>query len=185
VSGAPIVGQQLGAQTGIWQGVGSLLFGYGWYRCNSTGAHCKSIPGAIRNVYTLGARDSGRTIGLKLTASDSVGRAIAYASLVGPIAPEGATLSPVTSPTVTGTARVGGELDVHNGQWTKTPRRYTYTWLRCNRNARLCEAITDAAGASYRPVVADAGHTIVVEVTASAPGATQPVFTTATAPIVK
>ena len=46
--------------------------------------------------------------------------------------------------------------------------------------------IASATGTSYRPVAADAGHTIVVEVTANAAGATtQSVLTAATAPIVK
>ena len=186
VNGAAIVGQQIGAQAGIWQGVGPIAFAFAWYRCNPAGANCKAIPGATQNVYTLGARDAGKTIGLALTAADSVDRATAYASLIGPVAAAGGTLTPVTLPTITGTARVGGELDVDAGQWSSKPRSYAYAWLRCNANARLCTAIASATGTSYRPVAGDAGHRIVVEVTANGAGATtQSALTAATAPIVK
>ena len=186
VNGAAIVGQQISAQAGIWQGVGSIAFAFSWYRCDPAGANCKAIPGATQNVYTLGAKDTGRTIGLALTAADSIGKATAYASLIGPVAAAGSALTPITLPTISGTARVGGELDVDPGQWSSKPRSYAYSWLRCNTNARLCTVIASATGTSYRPVAADAGHTIVVEVTANAAGATtQSVLTAATAPIVK
>jgi hypothetical protein len=184
VTGAAVVGRQLGAQSGVWQGVGSIAFGYAWFRCDPTGAHCKAIPGATQAVYTLGARDAGRTIGLMLTATDSVGKTDAYATLAGPVAAPNAPLTPVTVPTVVGTARVGGSLSVDQGQWSSTPRSYTYSWLRCNRNARLCIAIPGATRTTYVPVATDAGHTIVVQVTASAGGASQAVLTAATAPIV-
>ncbi len=186
VNGAAIVGQQVSAQAGIWQGVGPIAFAFAWYRCDPMGGNCKAIPGATQNVYTLGARDSGRTIGLAMSAADSVGRATAYASLVGPVATSGDALTPITLPTISGTARVGGELDVDPGQWSSKPRAYAYAWLRCNPNARLCTTIPRATGTSYKPGADDAGHTIVVEVTANGAGAaTQSVLTAATAPIVK
>jgi hypothetical protein len=184
VAGSAIQGQQLVAQPGIWRGVGPIVFGYGWYRCNTAGGHCKLIPGASKNAYTTGSPDVGKTIGVTLSVADSIGKATAYASLVGPIAPARALLTPTAQPTIAGTARVGGTLSADEGEWSLPPRSYAYAWLRCNRNGRLCSAIVAADGASYRPTAADAGHTIVVEVTASTRGATGDAFTAATAPIV-
>jgi hypothetical protein len=186
VNGSAITGQQIGAQAGIWQGIGSIVFGFAWYRCDTAGGHCAAIPGATQNVYTLGARDTGKTIGLALTAADSVGKTTEYASLIGPVAATGATLTPLALPTISGTALVGGELDVDPGQWTAKVRSYAYTWLRCNLHGRLCTAIPTTTGTSYKLAARDAGHTIVVEVTARGAGAsTQSVLTAATAPIVK
>jgi hypothetical protein len=184
VTGAAVVGRQLAAQTGVWQGVGSIAFGYTWFRCDPMGAHCKAIPGATQAVYTLGAQDTGRTIGLMLTGTDSVGKSTSYATLVGPVAAAKSPLTPVTTPTIVGTARVAGSLTVDQGQWSTTPGSYSYSWLRCNTNVRLCVSIPGATRTTYVPVAADAGHTIVVEVTASAGSTSQAALTAATAPIV-
>ncbi len=184
VAGASIQGQQLVAEAGIWHGVGPVVFGYSWYRCDTGGAHCALILGASKDVYTTGVNDVGKTLGLTLTVADSVGKISSYASLVGPIAATGATLTPTAAPTISGTARVGGALAADPGQWSTPPRRVAYTWLRCNRNGRLCAPIAGSKGASYQPTAADAGHTIVLEVTASTAGMTQPALSAATAPIV-
>lgn len=184
VDGPPIEGQQLVAEPGIWRGVGPIVFTYSWYRCDTGGAHCALIPGAAKDVYTTGVKDAGKTIGLTLSVADSVGKVSAYASLVGPIAVTGTSLTPTTLPTISGTARVGGALSADSGQWSATPRSYAYTWLRCNRNGRLCLPISSAKGASYQPTAEDAGHTIVVDVVASAGGVSQSALTAATAPIV-
>jgi hypothetical protein len=184
VAGAGIQGQQLIAQAGIWQGVGPIVFGYGWYRCDTGGSHCSPIAGASHNVYTTGSADVGRTIGLTLTVGDLIGKTTSYASLIGPIAAANSKLVPTTQPTIAGTARVGGELSADTGGWSARPRTYGYTWLRCNRNRRLCSPIAGATRSSYTPRPADTGHTIVVSVVATAGGASQAALTAATAPIV-
>ena len=183
VAGLPVVGQSLGAQTGLWKGVGSVLFSFRWYRCNALGGHCALITTATSSTYQTAPKDAGDTIGLSLVATDSIGKTTAYASLVGPIAAANATLTPTIAPTVSGTERVGGILTADYGQWTARPGSYTVAWLRCNTNGRACTAIPKATGASYKPVAADVGHTLVVEVSATAAGTTQQALTAATAPI--
>ena len=184
VGGLAIEGQALAAQTGIWRGVGSVLFTYRWYRCDADGANCKVIPNATQAIYTTRARDVGGTIGLGLVASDSTGESVAYASLVGPVAAATAALTPTTPPTIAGTARVGGTLTAVYGLWSARPSGYGVGWLRCNGNGRLCTPIAGATGPSYQPTAADRGHTLVVVVAASAAGATQAALSAATAPIV-
>jgi len=183
VSGYAEVREQLVASPGIWKGVGPTTFAYRWYRCDENGAHCALAQSSTSNIYTAGAKDAGSTIALTLKVADAVGSATAYASLVGPVAGAAATLTPTTLPTIAGTARVGGALSVEWGVWSDDPSGYVATWLRCNANGRLCTPIAGATHATYKPTTADAGHTLVASVAASARGATQSALTAATAPI--
>jgi hypothetical protein len=174
VAGLPVEGQPLGARTGLWKGVGSVLFAFRWYRCNGLGGHCAVITTATSATYTTTPKDVGDTIGLSLAASDSTGKTTTvYASLVGPIAPSNAPLTATTAPTVSGTERVGGTLTAS----------YTFAWLRCNLNGRACATIPKATGVSYKPVAADADHTIVAVVSATAGGEIRQALTAATEPI--
>ena len=184
VTGYAIEGQALSAQAGIWKGVGSVLFAFRWYRCDADGGGCRPIPNATQSIYTTTPKDVGATVGLSLTASDSTGQALAYASLVGPVAAASAPLTPTTSPTISGTARVGGTLSADYGTWSTRPSVFTVSWLRCNRNGRLCSPVAGATGPAYRPTAADRGHTLVVAVAATAAGASQAALSAATAPIV-
>ena len=175
--------QQLVASTGIWHGVGPIAFGFHWYRCDPNGARCQTIRGATSAAYTPVLKDVGDTIALTLEATDSVGPTAAYASLVGPVAGEDSPLTPTTLPTITGAATVGGTLDIARGLWSARPTGFTYAWLRCNANGRLCVAIPGAAASSYRLTAADAGHALVADVVASGDGTTQAALTAGTAPV--
>ena len=161
-----------------------MLFAFRWYRCDADGGGCRPIPNATQSIYTTTPKDVGATLGLSLTASDSTGQALAYASLVGPVAAVSAPLTPTTPPTISGTARVGGTLSADYGTWSPRPSGYTVSWLRCNRNGRLCAAVAGATGPAYRPTAADRGHTLVAAVAATAAGASQAALSAATAPIV-
>jgi hypothetical protein len=183
VSGPTEVGQILVAATGIWKGVGPIVFTYKWYRCNLAGGACALIPGATTSNYTTVTKDIGDTIGLTLQVSDSTGAKVAYASLVGPVTAAAATLTATSPPTISGTARAGGELTADNGLWSARVSPYSYVWLRCNRNGRVCTTIPRAASSTYRPVPADRGHALVVEVVATAGSVKQAAFSAATDPI--
>ncbi len=183
VGGFAGVGQQLVATAGIWSGVGPTTFSYRWYRCDANGGHCTLVQSSTSNLYTTVAKDSGATIALTVKATDAVGSATAYASLVGPVEEAGAVLSPTSAPTISGTARVGGTLSVGSGTWSPQPTAYATTWLRCNANGRLCTPIPGATRATYRPAATDVGHAIVAAVTARAGTESQAALTAATAPI--
>jgi hypothetical protein len=183
VVGVPSTGQQLSVAPGIWSGVGPIAFTYRWYRCDSMGSHCALGQSSPAGSYLIATDDAGETIGVTLVATDSTGTTTAYTSLVGPVTAARATLAPTTVPTISGTQTVGGTLTVEQGVWTGTPTRYAVAWLRCNRNGRLCKPIAGATKPSYRATSADAGHTIVATVTATAGRVTQAAVTAATAPI--
>ena len=181
VTGTRVIGEKLAVVTGVWKGVGPIGFSYQWFRCDSTGGHCLSIHGSTSPTYKLVEKDLGQTIGLTEYATDSTGTTIAYASLVGPITAAGAGPTPTTTPTISGTARVGGTLTIDPGLWTPSPSGYTYAWLLCNLNGRLCVPVSGATSASFKPAAGDAGHTIVGQVTATAAGSPQAALTPATA----
>ncbi len=183
VSGNAVVGEQLTASNGIWKGVGPVVFAYRWYRCDGSGGHCTSIHTDGGPAYTLAGRDIGSTIGLALRVSDSTGAVSVYGPLIGPVAAADAALTPTAPPAISGTARVGGTLTADNGSWTTRPTATVYTWLRCNANGRLCEAIPGANRATYRPKPFDSGHTLVVSVDATAGGDSQSALSAPTARI--
>ena len=180
IAGTLQQGSRLTATAGTWAGSGTITYAFQWYRCDANGAHCNSVHGATKASYTLVASDVGKTIGLTVRATDSTGTTPAYASLAGLVAAKSAVLAATAQPTLTGTATVGQALTVTPGTWSGTaPATFTYAWLRCNANGRLCTAIAGAAASSYTLTADDAGHTIVATVTATAGTAAQAVLTVA------
>ena len=146
VNGAAIIGQQISAQAGIWQGVGSIAFAFQWFRCDPAGAALQGD--SRRHSERLHAGRQGHRQDDRPRADrgrlDRQGNRVREPDRPGGAA--GAALTPITLPTISGTARVGGELDVDTGQWSSKPRSYAYSWLRCNMNGRLCTAIASATG---------------------------------------
>jgi hypothetical protein len=165
--GAPVVGQRLTALHGAWSGAGTISYHYQWYRCDGQAAHCSSIHGATAPSYRVVAADATHTIGLTVGATDSSGKANAYASVVGLVAPASAGLVSTLQPAATGEVKAGSSVQVDNGAWSKTPTAFTYSWLRCNANGRICVPIAGAVAASYTVTADDAGHALVAAVTAS------------------
>jgi hypothetical protein len=185
-SGRPTVagklqqGSRLTATAGTWGGSGTITYAYQWYRCDANGAHCNSVHGATKGTYTLVAADVDKTIGLTVHATDSTGTTAAYASLAGLVAAKTATLAATAQPTLSGTAAAGQALTVASGTWSGTPpTAFTYAWLRCNANGRLCVPIAGATAASYTLTADDSSHTIVAAVAATVSTAAQAVLTVA------
>jgi hypothetical protein len=168
VAGTLRVGQQLSGSLGTWTGAPPIAYHDQWYRCDAGGAHCSSVHGATARTYRLVAADSGHTIGLTVTATDSSGSKPGYASLVGPIGAAAATLVSTAQPKVTGTAILGQPLAVDAGTWSATPTATTDQWERCNANGRLCVPIAGATSSSYVVSAADAGHALLALVSAHA-----------------
>jgi hypothetical protein len=166
VTGVAATGRQLTASAGTWSGLGPISYVYSWYRCDAAGMHCNRVRGATAATYTLRTRDAGRTIGLKVEATDSTGTAVAYGSLVGPIA-SSAVLISTAQPAIQGEAKPGRTLTVSSGGWSPSPASFSYAWQRCNSNGRVCSPIPGASASTYVATPADAGHTLAVVVTAT------------------
>jgi hypothetical protein len=181
VSGTAAAGRRLTGLTGTWAGSGTIGYTFQWYRCNALGGHCTSVRGATAATYLLAAKDVGKTLGLTVSTIDATGTASAYASLVGPIAPATPLLVATAQPVISGTPIQGKTLQVTTGAWSPTPSKVTYSWLRCNRNGRLCDEIANATGNSYVVGAIDVGHALVAAVQASFGTTSQTALSTATA----
>jgi hypothetical protein len=153
---------------------------YQWYRCAPDASHCNSIHGAKAASYPLGAKDVGKTLALTVKTADGTSL---YAAAVGPVASKTAKLAATTQPKISGTPAVGQKLTVDNGAWSTAPIGYTYAWLRCNQNGRICVTIANATGATYTTTADDTGHALAVRVTASTGAIAQPTLSTATAAV--
>ena len=153
---------------------------YQWYRCAPDASHCTSIHGAKAAGYTLGVKDVGKTLALTVKTADGTSL---YASAVGPVTSKTAKLAVTKQPQITGTPSVGQKLTVDNGAWTAAPTGYTYAWLRCNQNGRICVTIANATSATYTATTDDTGHALAVRVTASTGAVAQPTLSVATAAV--
>jgi hypothetical protein len=165
--GSAVQGGKLTSTAGAWTGSGTINYTYQWYRCDAAGAHCSSIHGATAGTYKLVARDVSQTMALTVTAKDTVGKANAYGSLVGPVAAAGAPLIATTQPTVSGSGATGKPVSVSSGSWSPMPAAYSYAWQRCNANGRICVPIVGATLATYTVVAADRGHQLLAIVQAT------------------
>jgi Ca2+-binding RTX toxin-like protein len=63
----------LTASNGVWTGKAPLRYTYRWQRCDPLGAHCRAIPTATHQTYTLAKADLGSTLRVGVTARNSAG----------------------------------------------------------------------------------------------------------------
>lgn len=92
ISGTAELGEELGAEPGIWSGSGPVSYSYQWQRCSPTGGECVSIEGADEQAYAIAGADLGATLRVDVTVT-------------GPLGSESA-LSPATVATPSGEATV-------------------------------------------------------------------------------
>lgn len=73
-----------------------------------------------------------------------------------------------TPPELTGNLVYGKKLTVSPGTWRGDPTKYTYQWLRCEKNPRRpCLPISGATKATHTIVQADLGVSLQAKVTAA------------------
>lgn len=98
-------------------------------------------------------------------------------STVGDVSLDGVAPTPVTAPTVTGTARYGERLTADPGTWGAGVTT-TVQWLRNGT------PIAGATGSTYRLALIDLGARLSVRVTATAAGRPDGTATSAASPVV-
>ena len=78
--------------------------------------------------------------------------------------------APVGAPTIVGSPQTGKLLAAVPGAWGGgKPVSFGYQWQRCDATGRGCAPIAAATAETYTPSAADAGHALLVSVTAAAP----------------
>jgi hypothetical protein len=170
VAGTPLTGQQLTASPGVWSGA-PARFSYRWKRCDTRGLKCRRIAAATARAYTLGARDTGRTMRVTVTASNAAGRSAPALSPPSAVVTGGAPPPVnVTPPAISGIPQAGQVLSASPGTWTNAPTSFNYQWQRCDALGGRCSAIPGASAASYALGEGDVGATLRVSVSAVGAG---------------
>lgn len=171
ISGTSQIGFTLTVDPGSWTPA-PVSLGYQWYR---TGV---AISGATASTYPLAALDSGSTITVKITGSKAGYNPISKTSVPTAAVVKGSLT--VSTPAITGTAKVGSALTAVSGAWGPAPVTLQYRWYRSGA------LILGATAATYVPAATDLAGTITVKVTGSKPGFTTVSRTSAaTAAVVK
>jgi hypothetical protein len=75
ITGTPLVGSELVAAPGTWNGAVPMRFAYAWRRCDATGASCSTIRHATKAQYAPVDADVGSTLRVAVTARNSAGNA--------------------------------------------------------------------------------------------------------------
>ena len=174
ISGTPTVGQTLTASDGTWSN-SPTSFAYQWLRCNGGGNSCVSAANGTQKTYTLVGADAGRTIRVRVTATNADGSASAESAQTDQVAPATSTSAPKNTarPVITGAARVGQTLTTDTGTWTGNPTSFAFEWQRCDADNSGCTNVAGATAKTYLLRTADLGFRLRVKVTArNAKGAT-------------
>jgi Bacterial Ig-like domain (group 3) len=169
ISGTTTAGQTLTEHNGAWDNNPVPPLIYQWEDCDSSGASCTAIPGAINQTYVLTANDVGHTIVVQETATNATGPAVASSNPTAVVAaPAPPAPANTALPTISGTTTQGQTLTETNGTWANNPvPPFTYQWEDCNSTGTGCTAIPGAINQTYLLTAADVGHTIVVQETAT------------------
>ena len=72
ITGSAVVGESLTANPGTWTGTG-ITFAYLWSRCDAAGTACTDIATATASTYTVVTADAGKTLRVKVTATNASG----------------------------------------------------------------------------------------------------------------
>ena len=130
------------------------------------------IAGATSSTYTLQPADVGKTVRVKVTATNVDGSASATSPATARIAaPPVNTVAPAAP---SGTPKETSTLTAVPGTWDTPGASFTYTWLRCAADATAitasCEEV--GTGSTYTLSAADVGRRLGVRVTATSSGGT-------------
>jgi hypothetical protein len=167
LSGSATVGATLSASPGSWGGDTPITYTYEWDACDSSGGSCSVISGASSQTYTVVSADAGHTIRVNVAAHNSAGDGGPVLSAPTAVVSAGPPVN-TAAPTVSGTLAIGDTLTATSGTWTGAqPITIAYQWERCDTNGGNCNYIGGANAASYTVTSADAGHRLIVVVTAS------------------
>lgn len=167
ITGTPTVGQTLTAENGTWSN-SPTSFSYQWLRCNGGGNACVNVANGTQKTYTLVGADAGRTMRVRVTATNADGSASAQSAQTALVAAASSSAAPKNTalPTISGTARVGQTLTAADGSWSGNPTGFTYQWQRCDADVVLCSSVIGATAKTYLVRLADLGYRLRVRVTA-------------------
>src|SRR5205823_3160660 len=182
LSGKAVQGQALTATPGAWTPSAASV-SYAWQRCNANGRICTAIAGAAAATYVPVAADVGHALAALVTATVS-GKTQAALSVASDAVAAPPVLAVTAPPAVTGTLKVGQQLNGTSGVWTGTaPITYVFQWHRCDTTGAHCSSVHGATKQTYRLSKADAGETLGLTVTATDATAKTPAYASLVGPV--
>ncbi|MGA2320593.1 MAG: hypothetical protein ABSG95_07600 [Solirubrobacteraceae bacterium] len=153
ISGTPAVGATLTCLRGEWTGQPTPTYAYRWLLNGET------VPTATAETFTVANADRGLLLSCKVIATNREGTGSATSA--GLHVP-GSRPQDIEAPQVSGTAAVGQQLTCQRGIWNgEPPPAFTYQWLRDGTS------IASATSSTYTVELADEGHRLSCEVTAT------------------
>ncbi|KZE89276.1 CAP domain-containing protein [Microbacterium sp. TNHR37B] len=154
IAGTAKAGVKLTAKPGTWTSGTKLR--YQWY------AGGKAVSGATAKSYTPQAKDAGKALKVKVTGSKTGYGSTSKTSKSTPKVAAPSALK-LTTPKISGTAKVGKKLTLVRGSWT-SGTTFTYRWYRDGKY------IPGATKTSYTLTKSDKGKTISIKVTGKKSG---------------
>jgi hypothetical protein len=169
ISGSAAQSATLTATNGNWNGDQPIAYALQWYRCATNGGSCAEIDGATAQSYVVVADDVGKTIRVRVTATNANGQSSSLSAPTSTVVSSSGPAPVNTSlPVVTGSAAYGATLTTSTGSWTGSPSpTYAYGWLQCDTSGASCNPIPGATSATYRVQAGDVGATLRAQVTAT------------------
>jgi hypothetical protein len=167
ITGTAAEGSTLTASSGSWSGDAPITFTFQWRVCDTSGASCVDISGANGQAYTILASQTGSTLRVAVTATNSAGASTVVTSPTSVIVAASAPVS-TANPVISGSAQAGQILTTSDGTWSGSPPpTFTYQWQRCNSSGSGCGTLSDQHSHTYAVATADIGSTIRSLVTAT------------------
>jgi hypothetical protein len=164
------VGSVVTAPTAGWSN--ATVFTAQWVHCRQRQSLCTPIPGETSLTHVVQLGDSGRRLGVIVTASNG-----GWGSATGTWVTRKRLLFPPVKnrvrPSIEMPERVGGTAVLDSGVWSESVG-LTYQWYRCDAS---CSPIAGATGTRYTTTAVDIGARVEVQVTATGRYTTDVVFT--------
>ena len=91
IKGDAIVGSELTANPGTWNGSSPISFQYQWLICGSKGESCSNISGQTKKSFTVRSGDEGNTIRVKVIAGNHDGSGNAQSDATAAVKASGTT----------------------------------------------------------------------------------------------
>ena len=197
ISGTRSTGNELTLSDGVWAAYPEPTTSHQWFRCTSAipaattiePSQCSSIAGATSSTYSQTATDAGRFITARTTKVNTAGTTSIWS-----VATEATSQipTPVSNPTISGTATQGATLTVNPGSWQGFPTpSISYQWFRCDSiresasatEGAGCTAISGSSAGTRVLDSNDIGKHMVARVTANNAGGSTVRFTASTAQV--
>jgi len=120
ISGTPGVGNRLTANRGAWAGDEPITYAFRWLRCNAGGDNCGGISGGTDSQYVVVVADGGRTLRVRVTASNGEGSRSATSNPTT-VVPQSGTPPPSGSSVAVGSVPKGERLIVSQVRFSPNP----------------------------------------------------------------